>query len=83
MNALKRWMAPLFAPPLAALTKRGGFVALSVAVSFFGLLALIGWLAARQAVTPQMAMLMGVALLGLYVGFGILIAAYRLINKLD
>lgn len=65
------------------MTKRGGFVALGVAASFFGLLALIGWLAARQALRPQMAVLMGVALLGLYLGFGILIAAYRLINKLD
>ena len=65
------------------MTKRSGFVALSIAVSFFGLLALIGWLAAQQAVRPQMAVLMGVALLGLYVGFGILVAAYRFINKLD
>ena len=65
------------------MTKRRGFVALGVAASFFGLLALIGWLAARQAVTPQMALLLGVALFGLYLGFGILIAAYRFVSKLD
>ena len=65
------------------MSKRRGFVALSVVASFLGLLALIGWLAARQAVTPQMAVLMGVGLLGLYMGFGILIAAYRFVSKLD
>lgn len=65
------------------MTKRRGFVALGVTVSFFGLLALIGLLAARQAVTPQMAVLLGVALFGLYLGFGILIAAYRFVSKLD
>ena len=31
----------------------------------------------------EMAMLMLVALLGMYIGFGILIAVYRLIDKLE
>ncbi len=52
-------------------------------ISFFGLLAVIGWLTARGLVNPQMGTLMGIGLFGLYVGFGILIAVYRLINKLD
>lgn len=62
---------------------RGRLIAVGVAASFFGLLALIGWLTARDALTPQMAVLMGIGLLGLYVGFGILIGVYRLISKLD
>lgn len=62
---------------------RGRLIAFGVAVSFLGLLALIGWLTAKDAVTPQMAVLMGVGLLGLYVGFGILIGVHRLISKLD
>ena len=52
-------------------------------LSFFGLLGLIGWLAAQGIVRPQMAMLMGIGALGLYIGFGILIAIHRLISKLD
>ena len=62
---------------------RGHFIAIGVAASFFGLLALLGWLTAQDAVTPQMAVLMGIGLFGLYVGFGILIGVYRLINRLD
>lgn len=50
-----------------------------VALSFFGLMGLIGWLAAQGIVRPQLA----IGVFGLYVGFGILIAIYRLINKLD
>ena len=34
-------------------------------------------------VTPQVGMLMLISLLGLYVGFGILIAVYRLVLKLE
>ena len=44
---------------------------------------LVGWLAAEQIVTPQMAVLLGIATFGLYVGFGILIAVFRMINRLD
>ena len=34
-------------------------------------------------VTPQVGLLMLICLLGLYVGFGILIAVYRLVLKLE
>ncbi len=33
-------------------------------------------------VTPQLAMLLLVALLGMYIGFGVLIAVYRFTSKL-
>lgn len=51
--------------------------------SFLGIVGVIVYLAASGVVTPQMGLLLGVALFGCYVGFGILIAVYRLINKLD
>ncbi len=58
-------------------------VVLGVVVVFLGLVALIVVMLANQLVTFQMATLMLVALLGLYVGFGILIAIYRLVIKLE
>jgi hypothetical protein len=51
--------------------------------SFLGCGALIYYLALEQILTPQVAGLMGVALLGMYVGFGILILAYRIMSKLQ
>ena len=51
--------------------------------SFLGLVALIAYLETRGALTMSEAGLMVVALFGMYVGFGILIAVYRLISKLD
>ncbi len=56
---------------------------LGIVVAFLGLVALIIVMLANQVVTFQMATLMLVALLGLYVGFGILIAVYRLVTKLE
>jgi xanthosine utilization system XapX-like protein len=52
----------------------GSFVCLAVGIVFLG---------ATQIVTPAVGLLMLVALLGLYVGFGVLIAVYRLVNSLD
>lgn len=40
-------------------------------------------LGAMQIISGQLALLMLVALLGLYVGFGILFAVYRLVNRLS
>ena len=62
---------------------RGKLIALGVGASFLSILALVSWLASRQIVTPQMAVLLGVATFGLYVGFGILIAVFRMINRLE
>ena len=62
---------------------RGKLIALGVGASFLTILAVVGWLAAREIVTPQMAVLLGVATFGLYVGFGILIAVFQMINRLE
>ena len=51
--------------------------------SFVACIAGIVYLAAGDLITRQMATLLGVALLGCYIGFGILIGVYRMINKLD
>ena len=55
----------------------------AVAGSFLGCVGLIVYLAATSVISRQMAALLVVALLGCYVGFGILIGVYRLISKLD
>ncbi len=57
-------------------------IALGVGGLFMALIAVIVFLLAKAVITPQMAMLMFVALLGLYVGFGTLIAVYRFMSKL-
>ena len=54
-----------------------------IAASFIGLVGTIIFLLAMRIVTFEMAKLMVVALLGLYVGLGVLIAVYRLITKLE
>ncbi len=58
-------------------------IALGVGGLFMALIALIIFLLAKSVITTQMAMLMFVALLGLYVGFGALIAVYRFVSKLE
>ena len=56
---------------------------LGIAISFIGFAAAIIYLLAAKIISAGVAKLMLVALVGLYVGFGILIAVYRLISKLD
>jgi hypothetical protein len=58
-------------------------VAAGVAVSFTSLVIIILVLMANRVVTFQMALLMLVALLALYFGFGVLIAVYRFIARLE
>ena len=58
-------------------------VVAGVVVSFIGLAGTIMVLAALEIIRTGVAMLLLVALIGMYVGFGALIAFYRLINKLD
>lgn len=58
-------------------------VVAGIAVSFIGLVATIIFLSEMNIISFGIAKLMLVALLGMYVGFGILIAIYRLIRKLD
>jgi len=58
-------------------------VVAGIVASFAGLAGTIIFLAATKTISFQVAMLMLVALVGMYIGFGILIAVYRLVNKLD
>lgn len=54
-----------------------------IAASFTGLVATIIFLLEMKIISSEIAKLMLVALFGMYIGFGILIAVYRLISKLD
>ena len=58
-------------------------VVAGIAVSFIGLVATIIFLSEMKVISFAISKLMLVALLGMYVGFGILIAVYRLIRKMD
>jgi hypothetical protein len=54
-----------------------------IAASFAGLAGTIIFLLVMKIISVGVAKLMLVALLGMYVGFGILIAIYRLIRNLE
>ena len=58
-------------------------VVAGIVISFAGLAGTIIFLSAAKIISLGVAMLMLVALLGMYIGFGILIAVYRLISKLE
>ena len=58
-------------------------VVAAIAASFAGLVGTIIFLSAAKIISYELAILMLVALLGLYFGFGILIAVYRFIGKLE
>lgn len=58
-------------------------VVAGIAASFIGLAGAIIYLSVAKIISSGMAILMLVALVGMYVGFGVLIAVYRLISKLD
>ena len=62
---------------------RTRWVVIGVIALFFGLVGAIVFLRFTNAISGEMTKLMLVALLGLYVGFGILIAVYRLVRKLE
>jgi hypothetical protein len=53
-----------------------------IAASFIALVGTVIFLSQMKIISFEVAKLMLVALLGMYVGFGILIAVYRLIGKL-
>jgi len=54
-----------------------------IAASFIALAGTIVFLSEAKIISFEMAKLMLVALFGMYLGFGILIAVYRLISKLE
>ena len=58
-------------------------IAAGIAVSFIGLAGTIIFLLKSGVIGFEVGMLMLVALLGLYIGFGILVAVYRLICNLE
>jgi hypothetical protein len=58
-------------------------IAAVVAGSFTALVVLILVLMMRGVVTFQLGLLMLVALLALYFGFGVLVAVYRFVGKLE
>jgi hypothetical protein len=58
-------------------------VVAAIAISFIGLAGTIVFLTEARIISLAVAILMLVALVGMYVGFGILIAAYRFISKLE
>ena len=58
-------------------------VVAGIAASFIGLVGMIIYLWEAKIISFEMAKLMIVALLGMYIGFGILIAVYRLMCKLE
>ncbi len=58
-------------------------VVVGIAASFIGLVGTIIFLLQAKIISFETAILMLVALLAMYLGFGILIAVYRLISKLE
>ncbi len=58
-------------------------VVAGIAVSFTGLVATVIFLLAKRIISFELALLVLVALLAMYLGFGILIAVYRLVRKLE
>lgn len=63
--------------------KKTLLIALGIIVSFIILAGIVVVLAIAKIINFTVAALMLVALLGMYVGFGILVALYRLVAKLD
>jgi uncharacterized membrane protein len=70
-------------PSMTSPNKKPSRMAFGVVGLFVALIALIIFLRVKSVITPQMAILMFVAMLGLYVGFGALIAIYRFVRKLE
>lgn len=62
---------------------RAALIAVAVAGSFVALAATIFFMSATEVISRTVAKLMLVELIGLYLGFGVLIAVYRLLRKLD
>ena len=63
--------------------KRTLKVVAGVGASFTGLVGAIIFLLEKKIISVEMAILMLVALLAMYVGFGILIAVYRFMGRLE
>jgi hypothetical protein len=62
--------------------KKKWLIAAAISMSFTGIVVLIMTLLIKGVITFQLGLLMLVALLGLYFGFGVLIAVYRFVDRL-
>ena len=62
--------------------RRTALYVLLAGMSFVLMAIVVVSLGAMQVITGQLALLMLVALLGLYIGIGILVAVYRLVHRL-
>jgi hypothetical protein len=58
-------------------------VAVGIAVSFTGLASAIMFLMATKVISFELGLLMLVASMAMHLGFGILIAVYRLVSRLE
>jgi len=75
---------PVAAVTLQAIPEKRVLKAVVIAaLSFTGFIGVIAFLWTNKIVGPEMGILMLVALFGLYFGFGVLIAVYRLVSKLE
>ena len=82
-STVKTSICPSLLRSTLAGMKNGKLLFIAVAVILFsGLVAGVFVLVRSGVVSPEVGLLMLIALLGLYVGFGVLILAYRLIMKL-
>jgi hypothetical protein len=59
------------------------WIVVGAAALFIACVGAIVLLRATNSISFELAMLMLVALLGMYLGFGVLIAAYRFVRKLE
>lgn len=57
-------------------------IAAAISLSFTGIVVIVMALLVKGVITFQLALLMLVALLGLYFGFGVLIFLYRFVDRL-
>ena len=64
-------------------TNRTPTLIVGIVASFMGLAGVIFFLLAAKIVSVQIGILMLVMSVGMHLGFGILIAVYRLIGKLE
>ncbi len=55
----------------------------SIMLGLGAITGLIIYLTRTRIITPEMGLLMLVAVLGCYIGFGVLLAVYRLIRRLE
>ena len=62
---------------------RTRWVVVAFVALFFALVGAIVFFRMTGAISVEMGLLMLVALVGMYVGFGILVAVYRLVRKLE